>query len=321
MSIGMTRKEVLTEIRNILINIGFSVSEPHSMRSISFDLVAKRDDVLLIIKALGNVDAFNKENAKELQILANLLQGSPFIIGAKSSTSEIEDGVVYFRYGIPIISMGTFKDFFVEEVPPFVFAAPGGLYVHIDGKLLRSIRENNQLSLGSLAEIAKVSRRSIQLYESGMGAMVDAALRIEEFINTPIILPINPLMCYAKTDEETDQWIDSFEKFEGLEKDIFRRLKVLGYNIMPTEKSPFDALTKDTKTLILTSVEHYDGTLAKRAKVVTNISKVIERHSVIFVEKSRKTSLEGAPLIDRNELKNIDDSERIIELILERKGK
>ncbi|UCE37812.1 MAG: transcriptional regulator [Thermoplasmata archaeon] len=317
----MTRKEVLTEIRNILINIGFSVSEPHSMRSISFDLVAKRDDVLLIIKALGNVDAFNKENAKELQILANLLQGSPFIIGAKSSTSEIEDGVVYFRYGIPIISMGTFKDFFVEEVPPFVFAAPGGLYVHIDGKLLRSIRENNQLSLGSLAEIAKVSRRSIQLYESGMGAMVDAALRIEEFINTPIILPINPLMCYAKTDEETDQWIDSFEKFEGLEKDIFRRLKVLGYNIMPTEKSPFDALTKDTKTLILTSVEHYDGTLAKRAKVVTNISKVIERHSVIFVEKSRKTSLEGAPLIDRNELKNIDDSERIIELILERKGK
>jgi putative transcriptional regulator len=321
MSDDMSRKEVLSEIRSILTNIGFSVSESHSIRSISFDIVARRDDVLLIVKVLGNVDAFNSENAKELQVIANLLMGSPFIIGTKSSTSDIEDGVVYFRHGVPIISMGTFKDFFLEEVPPFVFAAPGGLYVHIDGELLRKIREHNQLSLGSLAEVAKVSRRSIQLYESGMGAMVDAALRIEEFIKTPLILPINPLKCYAKTEEERDQWIDSFEKFEGLEKDVFHRLNALGYNIMPTTKSPFDALTKDKKTLILTSVEHYDGTLKKRARVVTNISKVVEKHSVIFVEKSKKINLEGTPLIGKKELSKIDDSQGILELILEREGK
>ncbi|UCE75347.1 MAG: transcriptional regulator [Methanomassiliicoccales archaeon] len=317
----MTRKEVLTEVRDVLSHLGFFVSEPHTIRSISFDIVARRDEALLIIKILGNVDAFSKENAKELQTLANLLCGSPFIIGMKSSTSDIEDGVVYFRHGIPIISQGTFNDFFVEEVPPFVFAAPGGMYVHIDGVQLRKIREKNRLSLGALAEIAKVSRRSIQLYESGMGAMMEAALRIEEHLKEPIILPINPLMCHAKTEEETAQWVDSFEGFEGLEKDVFHRLNVLGYRIIPTNKSPFDALTKDTKTLILTSVERYDGTLAKRAKVVTNISKVVEKHSVIFVKKSKKLSIEGTPLIDTNELKNIDDSEGVIELILERKGK
>lgn len=317
----MSRKEVLTEIREVLTGLGFYVSEPHTMRSVSFDIVARRDDVLLIIKILGNVDAFNKENAKELQVIANLLRGSPFIIGEKTSTSDIEDGVVYFRHGLPIISMGTFKDFFIEEVPPFVFAAPGGLYVHMDGELLRKIRERNELSLGALAEIAKVSRRSIQLYESGMGAMVDAALRIEEFLEIPIIQPINPLACYAKTEEETANWVESFEEFEGLEKDVFHHLNFLGYRIMPTSKSPFDALTKDSKTLILTSVEHHDGTLAKRAKVVTNISKIVDKHSVIFVEKSRKLSLEGTPLIEKKELKNINDSEGVIELILERKGK
>ncbi|MEE9151451.1 MAG: transcriptional regulator, partial [Thermoplasmata archaeon] len=133
----MSRKEVLSKVREVLIHLGFSVSEPHSMRSISFDIVARRDDVLLIIKILGNVDAFNRDNAKELQILANLLQGSPIILGLKNSTSDLEDGVVYFRHGIPIISLGTFKDFFIEDVPPFVFAAPGGLYVHMDGELLR----------------------------------------------------------------------------------------------------------------------------------------------------------------------------------------
>jgi len=317
----MTRKEVITEVRKILTNVGFSVSEPHTIRSISFDIVARREDILLIIKVHGNVDAFNKDNGKEIQNLADLLQGTPFIVGVKSSTSNIEDGIVYFRYGIPIISIGTFKDFFIEEIPPFVFAAPGGLYVHIDGELLRKMREKNKLSLGALAEIAKVSRRSIQLYESGMGAMVEAALRIEEFLKAPIILPINPLSCYAKTEDEKSQWVDSFEAFEGLEKDVFHHLNLIGYRILPTNKSPFDALTKDAKTLILTSIEHYDGTLAKRARVVTNISKIVEKHSVMFVEKSRRRNLEGTPLIDKKELKKIDDSEGVIELILERKGK
>jgi putative transcriptional regulator len=299
----MNRKEVINDVRDVLAHLGFFVSESHTIRSISFDIVARRDDILLIIKVLGNVDAFNKENAKELQVLANLLQGSPFIIGSKSSSSDIEDGVVYYRHGIPIISKGTFKEFFEEDVPPFVFAAPGGLYVHIDGELLRKIRESNDLSLGTLADV------------------VDAALRIEEFLKTPLILPINPLASYAKDENETTQWVDSFEKFMGLEKDVFNHLNVIGYRIMPTQKSPFDAVTKDQKTLLLTSVERMDGTLKKRARVVTNISKIVERHSVIFVEKSRKLNLEGTPLIDKTELKNIDDPEKIIELILERKGK
>lgn len=317
----MSRKDAITEVRNILSNVGFSVSEPHSIRSICFDIVARRDDILLIIKVLGNVDAFNKDNAKEMQILSNLLQGTPFIVGTKSSAGGIENGIVYFRHGIPIISQETFKDFFIEDTPPFVFAAPGGLYVHIDGELLRATREMNKLSLGALAEVAKVSRRSIQLYESGMGAMVEAALRIEEFLKVPIIQPINPLMFQAKTVKESTQWVDSFDNFEGLEKEVFHHLSSIGYRILPTNKSPFDALTKDTKTLLLTSVEHYDSSLAKRAKVVTNISKIVEKQSVMFVDKSGKTNLEGIPLIKRKELKDIEDSEEIVELILERKGK
>ena len=315
----MSRKENIKEVRDVLSTLGFFVSEPHSIRSISFDIVARREDVLLMIKVLGNVDAFSKDNANELQSSANLLEAAPFIIGAKSSTSNIEDGIVYSRHGIPIISLGTFKDFFIEDVPPFVFAAPGGLYVHINGEMLREIRERKKISLGTLARRAKVSRRSVQLYESGMGAMVEAALSIEEFLNTPIILPINPLTCHSKIEEEASQWLENFDGFKGLEKEVFHHLNVLGYSIMTTNKSPFDALTKDDKTLILTSFGRSDTQLAKRAKIVTNISNVVKKHSVIFVERYKKRSLEGTPLIDRQELKNIDNSEGVVELILERK--
>jgi putative transcriptional regulator len=282
--------------------------------------VARRDNILLIIKILGNVDSFSKDNAREMQMLSELLQASPLIIGGKSSTSEIENGIVYFRYGIPIISMGTFKDFFVEEVPPYVFAAPGGLYVHIDGEVLQEARKRNNLSLGALSDVAKVSRRSIQLYEKGMGAMLDVALRIEEHLKTPIILPINPLTSYATDELETSHWVDSFEGFEGLEREVFNHLNRIGYRILVTKKSPFDALTKDQKTLILTSIQSYDAALAKKAKVVKDISTIVEKHSVIFVEKSRLQSLEGLPLIQKKELKKIDDSEDIVKLILERES-
>ena len=54
-------------------------------------------------------------------------------------------------------------------------------------------------------------------------------------------------------------------------------MNVLGYSIMTTNKSPFDALTKDDKTLILTSFGRSDTQLAKRAKIVTNISNVVKK--------------------------------------------
>jgi putative transcriptional regulator len=146
-------------------------------------------------------------------------------------------------------------------------------------------------------------------------------LRIEEFLEMPIILPIDPLSSRTPLEMPTSSWVRSFEGFDRLEKEVFIHLDGLGYRIMATRKSPFDALTKDKKTLIITSFEHHDGTLIKRAKVVTNLSKVIEKHSVIFVEKSKKRNLEGTPLIDKEELKSIDDSEGILELILERKSK
>jgi putative transcriptional regulator len=314
----MNRIELITSVRNILLKAGFSVSEPHVLKSISFDLAARKDDTLLILKVLMNVDAFSKENARELRLLSGLLNASPMLIGERTTNSSIEDGVIYFRYQIPVISSDTFKDYLLEEISPFLFAAPGGLYVHMDGELIKDIREKNNISLGTLAEIAGVSRRTIQMYEDGMGVMADVALKIEEFLKTPIILSINPIPKAHEIEWKGPSKSENFEEFMGLEKEVYVHLNILGYNIVPTSKSPFEALTKDRKNLILTGVEKRDKNMVNKAKVVTDISKIVERQSVIFVEKSSKICLEGTPLINKKELKGIDSSEDVIELILER---
>jgi putative transcriptional regulator len=188
----------------------------------------------------------------------------------------------------------------------------------MDGELIKNIREQNNISLGTLAEIAGVSRRTIQMYEDGMGVMADVALKIEEFLKTPIILSINPIPKPHEIEWKSSSPTGKFEAFKGLEKEVYVHLNILGYNIVPTSKSPFEALTKDRKNLILTGVEMQDKNLVKKAKVVTDISKIVERKSVIFVEKSRRLCLEGTPLINKKELKGIEDSEDVIELILER---
>ena len=309
----MERQTLINGIRETLAKSGFYVSG--SCNAVSFDIISRRDNTLLIIKVLTNVDAFSKPVANELKTLTKFLEASPLLIGEKSGAGEIEDDVIYLRHGVPIISKGTFDNLFLEGVPPLMYASPGGFYVRLDTDVIRMAREKKKISLGTLAEIAGVSRRAIQMYEEGMSAMVDVAVRLENFLGEPVVLPIDP---FSYASEIPDEEIE-FDMFEDFEKNVFAKLNEIGYRVVPILKCPFNALTKDKKTLILTGVERYDMSLVKKAHIVTNLSKVTEKHSVFFVDYSEKQNLEGTPLINISELKKINDPEKIVELILERK--
>ena len=311
----MRRDDLIDATRAILERADFNVSQPINMRSISFDVVARRDGKLLIIKILSNVDAFSRENAQEMKVLAEALDASPILIGERSSSGELEPGIVYTRFNIPIISNETLADHLLEEVPPFIFAAPGGLYVHLDSELLHKVRETNSISLGTLAEIAGVSRRTIQMYETGMGAMIDAALKLEEFLGVPIIESIDPFL-YEKEDG-----MISIELSRGTttESPVFNVLLDLGYSLTPVKRSPFEALTKDTKLVILTGLGNDESKLKQKATVVSDISIVAGQRSVIFVDRIRSNdSIGSTALIGNDELKKIDDPSQLLELVFNR---
>jgi putative transcriptional regulator len=310
-----SREELISRIRETLARSGFYVSDPHNIRSISFDIIARRDKQLLIIKALSNIDSLSSDDAEELRILASALSGNPMVIGLHSSAGKLDDGILYSRFGIPIISEATFHEHMLEGVPPFVYAAPGGLYVRLDGEVLKRIRQDRNISLGALAEIAGVSRKAIQMYESGMGAMIEIAAKIEEFLNEPIVMPLNPFS-YTKDVART---LRTFDDFEGLNKDVFEMLKEIGYSVVPTIRCPFDALASEEDVLLLTGVENNPSTTARKARVVGNISRVTEKKSVIFVrQETSLEAIEGTPLITKDELRRADDADDVLELILQR---
>lgn len=313
----MERQQLLETIRQTLSNTGFYVSELCSMRPVGFDLVARRDNSLLIIKVLTNIDALTENVAKELLTLSKLLNGAPVLIGIKSGAQKLEGDVVYYRHNIPSISSETLKNNLVEGIPLEIYAAPGGLYVKLDHKLISEMREKQNISLGSLARSLKVSRRTVQMYEDGMNASIDVAIRIEELLDKPITKPID--LFERIPFNEKDFKSISKENIQDFQKKILSNLEKVGYRVIPLERSPFEAVSKDRKKILLTCVNRYDNKIIKKAYMISNISKITEKPAVIITDKKTdKKNIKGTPLIFDKELKKIRGPEEIIELILER---
>ncbi|MEE9163204.1 MAG: transcriptional regulator [Thermoplasmata archaeon] len=310
----MDRAQLLTEARNLLAHTGFFVSEQHRSRGLSFDLAARRDATLLLVKVLLNVDALSREAARELKAIAYSLDGATLLVGLKSSSGALQEGVVYSRFGIPIATPETLKEFLEEGVPPFIFSAPGGLYVRLNSDVLRRVRKEMGISLGQMAEVAHVSRRTIQMYMDGMSATVEAASRLEEFLNEPLVLPLDPFGLHEEAGRPAPA--SPAKEFHGVIRELLTRL---GYDVFLTKRSPFDAITKDEAILFLAGMDTQERTLRQKAEVVANLSKVVEREPVMFVARREKVSLRGVPIIDARELRKLRERGEMVELVEERK--
>src|SRR5512137_523530 len=152
------------------------------------------------------------------------------------------------------------------------------------------------------------------MYESGMGAMIEIAARIEEFLNEPIVVPLNPFSYNA----DMARTLSTFDKFDGLNRDVFEMLKELGYSVVPTIRCPFDALARDDDLLLLTGIGENPVIAERKARIVGNISRVTEKKSVIFIQQRTSVKeIEGTPLITKEELRRADDTDDVLELILQ----
>lgn len=316
----MHRGDILESIRDILCSAGFYVSEIHSMRPVGFDLVARRDNTLLIIKVLTNINALSEEVAEELKTLSSLLQGHPLLLGIRSGTGFLEEDVVYDRFGIQAVTPATLQNHLLEGIPLKVYAGPGGFYVNLNNQKLTELRKKKQISLGSFARSVHVSRRMVRLYEEGMNARVDVAFRIEDLFGEQLIEDINIIQTQSHRKSRESEFSPSLTNpFPPFQKEIFSLLQTLGYEIIPMGRCPFEAVSVEREKILLTCVQRFDKKLQKKAEIISSISKITEKNAVVFTDKKgTRDHIQGTPLIIREELRKIQCPEDIIDLILER---
>ncbi len=310
----MMNKEFLTDrVSDLLVKSGFSVSDRCYVRPKSFDLAARRGGVLLILKILSNIDGLNEKTAVEIRRLAKYLSGSPLLIGEKTRDHGLEGGVVYFRYGVPTVSLGTLADWIVDDVPPLVYAAHGGLYVKIDGRLLRRLRLESGISLGALASELSVSRRTVSKYEiESMDTSIDVALRLEELFGQELIKPVEILEPASPVVEE----------MERIDDGILRYLAQIGFDVFPTAQSPFNAITQKEELVVLTGIGKFSPTMLKKARLMSSLSIITKTLSAVIVDGETKVErIEETAVIETRELELIDKTSEFADLMSEKQDR
>lgn len=318
----MARSELIEAVQAMLARSGFDVSDRCDLRPVSFDLVARRGRELVMVKTLGNVDALTEPIADEVKMLCRFLHARPIVVGLRAGAGPLEPGVVYSRHDIPILRPETLESYVAEGQAPMVFAAPGGFYVHLDAHALRRAREAARVSLGAMAQVAGVSRRAIQMYEEGMSATIDAAVRLEEFLQSDLIRPLDPFgdAAPAPAAQEAAPEAGPTDPMEAL---VLRVLQGMGYEVHSTRRSPFNAVSRPEgkDEALLTGIGADSPQLRRRARIVSSVSRVTQHPGFFVVERTTRTSIEGMPVVSRTELKRLDDPAAILELILDRQGR
>lgn len=330
------REQRMLRVRELFTRAGFYVSDAHGLRPNSFDLLARRDSTLVVVKVLRNIDALGPEDADRLREVARLFHAAALLVGEASGNSALEAGVVYTRYAVPIVVEETLEEFLLRGVPPFLVSSPGGVFARIDGERLQILRGERRLSLGALAVAAGVSRRTIQLYEDGGGAEITIVRRLEEFLDEPIVLPVDLLPAApapgsapdgrtaAQRSSPAPRRRTPSRSGDALRDDVSDRLGTMGWQVEVTLRCPFDLFTHGTtqgeEEILLAAV----GSLRSaqhRAEILQGIARAIEGYSMfVTAQPTGRESVDGVPLVTAPELQRRRDRAELLELLQERAG-
>ncbi len=313
----MSRSALVGNVTAMLEDSGFTVSDRCAIRPKSFDVAARRGNDLILLKILGNIDAFDGPTGLEMRRLGEYLEATPLVIGLRTRDKELEPGVMYLRHGVPVLSPDTAYNLFVEGVEPLIYAAPGGLYVNIDGDILADRRESRGWSLGRLANELGVSRRTVSKYEDGMDASIDIAMKLEELFGGELTNPLDVFDGADTVQESTDvKDPDSAEEPEADE--MVELLTRVGFIVHPTLRAPFKTVSEDGQDhdrVMITGHSRFNKTAEKRARIMASIGRVAKTRSVYFVDSAKRETVEGTAIIEREEAEDVEDAEELDDLI------
>jgi len=156
------------------------------------------------------------------------------------------------------------------------------------------------------------------MYEEGMDARVEIAALMEEILHPSIIKDFDLLQPIRLT--RVKQGVEEIEWLYNFQKEILSMIERIGYKVIPTRRCLFDAVSKERRNVLLTSVRRYDFSLKKRARVMGSIARVTGKHAVIFTDREERKNIEGTPTISRKELIKIRDPDEMLDVIIEREN-
>ncbi len=263
-----------------------------------FDIVAKRDGGLVLIKVLQNIDGFTNEQAEDLKNIASMVSAKPYIVGEQTKEFVLEPNTLYERQGIPAVSLPTFRQMVFESALPEKrkFKKLG---VQLDSEKIVSRRKELELTVEELSDRAGIAKKTLYRYEHGETFPDEEnARKLEEILGPGLRRGIDPFV-------------------QTKPGDVF---EFHGFSAIETRAAPFQMLgkEKEKQDKVMMGKEADRRTMLKRAETYSRISGIFESYSCFLVKSSSADSLGGIPLIREEELRGLKKAKELLKLIEER---
>jgi putative transcriptional regulator len=238
------------------------------------------------------------------------------LISAKARDKLLEDDTVYSRYSVSALTLKTFENMMMREAYPLIQAGRGGYYVEIDGAAIRRRRQELGLSVGAVAKMIAVSRRTLYGYEHGMAkASVSAAYNMISTLGIPVAKPMNVF------EKPRNQHKCSFlltarrmiEKNKLLMR-IFRKSQRC--NVTTVKKAPFDFVitVPDEKMRVIGGVaDSRERGLDRRVDEILSVSRIVQARPIMITEGPKLVKRDVSCICSKD-LSNIRDAEDLINI-------
>lgn len=274
-----------------LLKEGFTVK---SLTRSCFDIIARKQDKILLIKALEDANSITQEYVNEMNKVASYIGAVPVIISEKAG-NKLDDNVLYTRFDMYTLNFNTFVNS-IKRKFPFVKRTQAGFTVSVAGNRLREKREQMGYSSNYLSKRIGVTSRMIDKYEKGNSRVtITKAMKIYKIFGEKVF---NELDIFASKTEIESEY----------KSDVSRKYGALGFKAADTIKTPFDIIAKKDNEIILTGVGD------KTRKDFESLSKLLDADNLVIFRKKKPKNL---PAVTKKEFLEFEKANELIKFLKE----
>ena len=285
------KQNLLDKLNIFLLKRSFTIK---NLTRTCFDILARRNEQILLIKVLEDANSIAREYAEEMISIASYIEASPLIISEKAG-DKLEDNVVYSRFGIYTLNYGTFMNC-VNNKFPFLKRSQAGLTASVVGKKLKEKREEMGYSLYFLSRKIGVTSRMIMKYENENAEItINRAKKLYDIFGHQVF---NQVDIFSQRNLLQGKF----------ETNVSKKFVELGFDATETKKTPFDIIAKKGNEIILTEVSD------KVNPQMQSLSKLLEADNLVIFSKKKPKNI---PSLTKKEFMDFEEANELVKFLKE----
>lgn len=283
------KQTLLDKVGIFLLRKGFTLK---NLTRTCFDILARRDEQILLIKVLEDANSVSREFTQEMAAVASYIGASPLILAEKAS-GRLEDNIVYSRFDIYTLNFSTFANC-IHKKFPFIRRSKAGLTASVSGRRLKEKREELGFSLNALSKKVGVTSRMMIKYENENSEItINKAMKLYDILGDDVFNEVN---VFGHCTQPQSRF----------ETEISKKYIELGFDATETRKTPFDIIAKKDNEIILTEVSD------KVNPQMQSLSKLLEADNLVIFQKKKPKNI---PSMKKEEFMEFDKANELVKFL------